>query len=1001
MICLHYGSRDRHRRKRACCATLLLFLIWLLPPAAEGQVYTNRYRPPEKWLELRTTHFRILFPQGYETVAYESGRILEKHYPGVQEVTGGSLRRFPVVLNVRNQRSNGFVIPLNFRTEVEVPPMSGKAMNPRTGSWLELVLAHELVHALHMNVRPKSLTSLIGLFSPDLRRSVHSAAPSGFFEGLAVWYETHGISPGGGRGNYPWFTRRFDSGFQLENRWSMGQLVHPSLATRPYDRHYVASYPFIHWIQQEYGPQTMKRVIESHYRLPFLGMGMALRKETGKWPSSLYREFTRWAGSREGSGSLYGERGLQQHSPDQPDAVPVPLTGKRGASLRAPHWIDEERILFYGSFYNAPTGFWLYRLSDQTLTLLLEHRITDSMIYTVHPGDGTVYFSDYTAHPLYENTFTSSLYRYHPDTRRAREVNGTRMLSSPSISAGSRLVAIRNDGEQSLLVRVRSDGKGYDTLASLPQGDQFDEAAQHPRLPHLGVIARRGTRQSLWITSDGDVSSDLEGPPDLSFQTGSIFDIRWHPVREKLLFSSDFTGRLELYEFDLEKRELIRIARSRFNALEPAYSPDGDRIVYIVEENNRQLPVLLDRSSFLSEPVPETVWNGTLNGWNQPARDKGGRQSGPARPAAAVSEENGWELHSYRPFPSWLKPRMFLPGYRRREEGGAELSLQMLSTDPLGRHTYSIRPSRFHGRYWFDAEYRYSGFYPGFRIRAFSEPSLMPVEGLPSAGGLPSSLLLEQTGASLSIPFQFIFRQNTRTTTLFLEPEVTLSRIRFFGLDEAGAALSSYAPLHSFSTRATFHWRLRQFARDLQPNSGWTLFSQFNLGFADSSLRFQAYGHTITGNFSERRGFRAGVARYLAPLARWNQSLRLRAQFLTQNRPGPYSTRDVLDTVFPVGILFDTNNLMMFDTRYVIPLAWPEDGGVLVPAYLGNLYIALYSQTAADLNTGPLLFPERSRTLIGAGLRARFALSRLYFDFGVGAAWEPARNEWQMIIGSF
>ncbi|HMB96968.1 MAG TPA: hypothetical protein VKM36_00680, partial [Balneolaceae bacterium] len=93
------------------------------------------------------------------------------------------------------------------------------------------------------------------------------------------------------------------------------------------------------------------------------------------------------------------------------------------------------------------------------------------------------------------------------------------------------------------------------------------------------------------------------------------------------------------------------------------------------------------------------------------------------------------------------------------------------------------------------------------------------------------------------------------------------------------------------------------------------------------------------------------------------------------------------------------NNAGIFNTRYTIPIIYPDDGGLLLPAYLSNVYLVLFSQTVTDLDRNN--FAEASRTVYGAGIRSRFRLSNLRFDIGISFGWEPTRNEFTTYFGSF
>ena len=92
-------------------------------------------------------------------------------------------------------------------------------------------------------------------------------------------------------------------------------------------------------------------------------------------------------------------------------------------------------------------------------------------------------------------------------------------------------------------------------------------------------------------------------------------------------------------------------------------------------------------------------------------------------------------------------------------------------------------------------------------------------------------------------------------------------------------------------------------------------------------------------------------------------------------------------------------NLLSFDTRYTIPISYVDNGGFLLPLYLSNIYLVAYSDTVVD----PTMenWYEGSRSVFGLGLRARFRLSNLSFDIGIGYGYEPTRDNHHFFIGDF
>jgi len=324
--------------------TLLFILTIFISTSdvfSQVQIYSNQFRPNnQNWQVLSTDHFKIIYPALKKDTAYRTASILESEYREISNLTGGELNNFRVILNGENDRSNGFVDPLNFRSEIELAPIKGKNMNPRSGDWLETVVPHELVHALHFNSKTPSLTNFTGLFSPDIRRSIHSAAPFGILEGIAVEYESHNHVTGAGRGNYPFFTNQFQSLLGTNSEWSMGQLVQTSDFTFPFDRHYNGGYHFTNWLLENEGENVIRESIKHHYRWPFLGFGFALRQKTGKYPSALYRSFSSEMYQKEQKRrvSIQNETDSKSLLFDDPD---------KGLQARRPLFLDETRILYY------------------------------------------------------------------------------------------------------------------------------------------------------------------------------------------------------------------------------------------------------------------------------------------------------------------------------------------------------------------------------------------------------------------------------------------------------------------------------------------------------------------------------------------------------------------------------------------------------------------------------------------------------------------------------
>lgn len=963
----------------------LIFLLTAIALPAFGQYYSTQYRVPgQNWMELKSDHFRIVYPERYRSEAMRSLSILEAEYGDVQDLIGGSLNQFPVILNPENDRSNGFVTSLNFRSEIELAPIRGKALSPRSGGWLESVLPHELVHALHFSVNPPALTRILGLFSPDMRRSVHGAAPAGFLEGIAVQYESHGTLPHSGRGNYPYFNNQFNALLGTDNEWSMGQLVHISDFTLPFNRHYIGGYQFVNWLQETYGDDTFKEAVRKHYKYPFLGFGITLRSVTGEWPGALYRDFSRDVKAEE------QERLSMLENETASSAAEVPFEATCRRMLR-PDWLNNETVLFYARSCNRPTGFYEYSTQTGDIQLLREVVLTEDADYSLSADRSSVVYSRYHADAIYDRIFRGDLHRLDTESGRSVRMTKDLRLFSPAYD-GRNLYAAHTNANRQVLVQVNPQSGDImrefpsDSLASV-----IDISIQPGNPDRLALIGRKNGVQAIWFYQSNTDEVLFSGDPDISFENGSTYDIRWHPDGDRLLFVSDHTGTMNVYEYSDDSSEIVQLTQSLYNAMEPSYSPDGNTIAYVSQVENEQIVHTLQRKDAYDLTLPEqqssTISEATRQLLNRKLMNRD-----------VLPDQSSWSTSEYRTGLSWLVPRLWTPVIEE-EANEYRYGVNLEGVDLMGSRSYSLEVTQYLNRAWYDLTYRHKAFYPGYQLELYNRPFLTSFNIQLEDQVVQRTFLQQSRGAALKIPFRVRLQNNARFTSLLIEPQYFLSQIRFLDPQSTYTAYSGFGTRHSIGLRSVLSYRLRQFTRDVQPNSGWLIFAEARHGLNDSELPVQTNEFRVIANLSDRRGFRGGISTFLAPLQRWNQSLRLTAQTITQTDLPVFDTASLYTESFDFDALGVANNVGIFDTRYTIPITYPDDGGVVLPVYLSNIYLVLFTQTIADLDQPDLI--AGSRTVYGAGIRSRFRLSNMAFDVGVSLGWEATRDRFSFQVGSF
>jgi len=952
-------------------ALLLLCFLFLFSASSFAQFYPTQHRPPDQnWQQLKTPHFKFIFAEENESQAFELAQLLESQYPSVQDVVGGELDNFPIILNNYNDRSNGFVTPFNFRSEIELPPIKGKSLNPQTGNWLANVGPHELVHALQFsNLGEYNIPRFVSLFSPDLARMFHSAIPMGMLEGIAVYHETKNITDHGGRGHYPFFTNQFDATFKSGQRWSMGQLMQTSSYTRPFGRHYIGGYEFTNWLHTEYGDDITRDALDFYMDFPFLGYGVALRNATGLWAGQLYDRFEE-----------YHENQLAENkSSARFTELDLPY---KGTEIRRPKWLSDSKLIFYGSFYNARSGFYTYDLTNKKLHRLITTNSVRDFRYDLSKDRTQMIFSYYKTDSIFDNTAKTELVQYNFNTHKKEQLTKNGRLYAPAFH-GDQLFALKSSPAGSKVVTLDYSNYSEEKEVFSAPNHEIKAVATHPDHGQLAIVSNKNGQQALWITEGNTIAEQLKGKPVLAFEDGSVFDPEWHPKDDKLLFSADFSGTMQLYEYDLSEGQVLQITDSKFNAFEGGYSPDGNRIAFVRQENNKRLPAVLERTAFLNKPVKEKLW--------QKQRAQAAIGFADIITDSVAQASTNWQRDSYSSGMGWLKPRTVLPfveNVSNLDEYQAGISLHSVNT--LSTQSYSADLSYFKTRGWYDITYRNKTFYPGFRLRAFNEPSYRSASGIGILGRQERSL-------ALSVPLQLDLNQNIYSTSFFIEPEIRRSQLRFFDADFHNS-ISDFANITTGNIYAQFNYRLQQNIRDVQPNTGLILFSEVEHYLTGDELTFGVSNNEITFSSPSATALRGGIYGFVAPLKRWNQSLRVGVRGLTQSGL-LFDNQSMVSDGFSELVYPNSQNLLSFDTRYTIPLFYVDDGGLLLPLYLSNIYLVTFSNTVTDPTFSN--WYDDSRTVFGIGVRTSFQLSNLRFNIGVGFGYEPTRKQTQFFIGNF
>lgn len=942
---------------------LLCFLCLSWSHSLFAQLYDAVHRPKLTWYELNTPHFRVIYHDGYEDVARRSARLLESAYPKIQPITGGNLSRFPVVINGYNDLSNGYVTTLHFRMEVEAPPIGGKILNPITGGHLENLMAHELVHALQFSVRGGiGLTSFIHLFSPDMGRSLHGLNPPGIHEGLAVHAESHLVREHGGRGNFAPFQNQFYSNFNSNTPWNLGQMLTPSGASRPTDRHYIGGYAFSNWLINTYDQKTIHQSLHTFAKFPLLGYAPHLWYHTGVSPAKLNRKFR--------------EHYSTAHSITEDEIIYTPVQNSlsKDPIIHNPRWLDDQHIIYYGRFYNHPSALWIYNKEHRTSTKIFETSIEESFRFAISPDKEKILFSRYQSHLFYHDTFISDVFEIHIARQKQSRITRNQRSHSPVYNSIDTVYALKSYKDTHQILKI-VNGKTMKLINVYPDNIVQIAFPKSPESPTAILVNRNGIQGVWFIKNDEDILNISSSDPYISFKDASIFDLSWSDDSRYLLFSSDLSGTMHIYEYDTINKQVSRLTGGPYNTMEASYSPDNSKVAFVVQRDNGRELVVAARADLLNLDMDPSLWKNTFdeNQYNIRSGDE------------LLTASMDWKTHKYRNDGNWIKPRTVIPiSNPTGSDNSRTYGLSFQSSDVLRKNSYGLDLEVAHNKMFYDFSYLHTGFFPGVYFNAKHTPynpgKLITGDNFTFRG--------EEREFGIGSRMRLNFDHPSSQNYLILFPELVRRSSRVSLIDSDNPANNQTT--HWFTSNrlrlfTSYAFRIKQTLRAAQPKSGSILFVQGD------------YDINVSDNIdSPFQGFRIGTYTFLSPISHLNQSLRIGITSVFQNRPG-YNTLNIIHEAFNRDDYeLIEKDFLIFSGRYTIPIAHPDKGGFLLPGYIERVYGVIFSETISNTNI------TKSDTIIGFGIRSRFRFFyNSTFDIGVGYAFHTNKNISETFVMNF
>ncbi|MEP6683154.1 MAG: hypothetical protein ABJA35_07835 [Parafilimonas sp.] len=211
-----------------------------------------------KWKQVNTDTVRIIFPQGWDSVAKRIATITSKEQQQYANTIGNKLHKISIVLHNQTTFSNGFVGLGPWHSEFFLTPEQN-AFELGSMSWTDLLSVHEYRHAEQYSNFNIGLSHAMHILFGENGQALANAAaiPDWFFEGDAVYNETFLSEQG--RGRLPLFLNGYKSLFLENKQYSYMKLRNGSYKDYVPD-HYPLGYMLVAYGREKYGDDFWKDV---------------------------------------------------------------------------------------------------------------------------------------------------------------------------------------------------------------------------------------------------------------------------------------------------------------------------------------------------------------------------------------------------------------------------------------------------------------------------------------------------------------------------------------------------------------------------------------------------------------------------------------------------------------------------------------------------------------------------------------------------------------------
>ncbi|ASU34214.1 TolB family protein [Mucilaginibacter xinganensis] len=414
------------------CHRFIHLLLILNAVAGIAKAQTFGGNPPSiKWKQVNTPAAKVIFPVGLDSMALRVANIVQQMNGAIQPTIGYEQKQVSIVMQNQTTVANAYVGLAPFRSEFYLTPEQN-SFDLGSLPWNAQLAIHEFRHVQQYNNFNVGVSHLLKVIFGEGGQALGNAlsVPDWFFEGDAVFNETHVSEQG--RGRLPYFFNGFRSLWAEGKDYSYMKIRNGSYRDFVPDW-YPLGYMQVAYGREQYGDDFWKKV--THDAAAFKGGVYPMQRAIKKYSGKTFTQFRNEGLAHFRQQFVSDTAGRDKNTPKHFDA-----------DRQYPAFVNDSTVIYTKSSYDHVPVFVIRNGGKEKNIGVRGLSVDDYFDY----HDGKVIYSGYRPDARWGYRNFSELILL--DTKTGKEQRLTRKTKyfSPSFS---------NDGKTIVTVEEASSGK--------------------------------------------------------------------------------------------------------------------------------------------------------------------------------------------------------------------------------------------------------------------------------------------------------------------------------------------------------------------------------------------------------------------------------------------------------------------------------------------------------------------------------------------------------------